>query len=1249
MESRLLKHILLFLCTLLVFGAADRALAQTLPRRARAAIAEPLQVHWNDESQLSAAQATVPQGASQAQAVSQTGVLPVFAVDMEIDASWVDGDAAPSTSPQFSHSGVNDTLDQAWATLKPSGFDMIRFPVHLEDPKSPVRLANLCLWAKANNITLIPVLQGTAAMRSNSPAMASALGTFIANVLSRLRGGDGSALATYTQIGFYQLERPMNHAGLYPNTVASAAQQLLLAASAALRQAETQALQGTGVQATPISVSGSFDFELIQQGAIAGVPLDPGAEQRAQDSLKQYWKGLASPNIDAFNVEWFPRSVSSGDVDHFVTLLSVLKQTFAGKQLTLTTGFSSAFNSSDQALQFYAVAISNLGSFRASEGVDSKFVGVVFQQAFKGTNADALAPSGSPDPSQWKWSDRAQQLSAMWSKGTASPDMAWWVSKVQDNMGLIAVQPNGSASAGLTPLPSLQAFQVISSTLTQASQQVQPPASYPASAGTVSPMAPGNPVSGSALVPPPAATGYVPGAQATGQVAGSPFQQLLFSLLQEFTQQIAAKLTMKLGGSNQPGQNYNAGYSGVPPSSASASPYPASNSYANATPPSRSSLANTVWIGPSDVNLSTTTPPAGQPVVVTAQVHNQSADQDISGLTVELLNPSNPSSASQSMQGGITVPRSGVTPVQLSWAPDASSVGQVQLLLRAMDSNGQVVTSVAIPTITVQGSNTSANSASSGNIGTSGNLQVTAPTDSGSSANSSLPNTATSLTNSGNSSSGANPTTALTAQLAVTGFGPVDPNASAAGQIPQLTAQVSNPSQIPTQSGQAQLFMDGTPQQMQTLGTLLPSGTLPLQFSPIQAPTGQHNVQLVVTTADGVSASATFAANVTTASASNSSGNSSSGSSQTPSGGSGKPSRSISVRAAAPTVFQIGNVMRATTSSPRGTMLVGNSGGTVATPPPATTAQSQSLAPSANSGASVTTPSRTSVATSINANPGPATMGSATSQTTPASRVPAVRTITPGTASTNTTAPGATPSSQASIPSSTSAAVPAAGVKQGTVRTITPGSVSTANQPPNSASGARTATQPSAGGAAIKPGTVRTIAPPPSSTTPPVPATSPGLQTPAGVTRTITPSPSGPTAKSLVPPSQNVPSGAAGKMDIGISPLDVHLIPFPPKPGQTTTFTAAIKNVGTVAAQGASVVFILVANGQRVAASQPMMFNVGAHGVFQARWTAPLPAAANLQLVVTVVANGDVSLANNQAIVPIAFAPAPVNAPLKPH
>src|SRR2546427_8482136 len=43
------------------------------------------------------------------QAVSQTGLLPLFAVDMQVDPSWIDGTDVPSRSPQYGHSGVNDT------------------------------------------------------------------------------------------------------------------------------------------------------------------------------------------------------------------------------------------------------------------------------------------------------------------------------------------------------------------------------------------------------------------------------------------------------------------------------------------------------------------------------------------------------------------------------------------------------------------------------------------------------------------------------------------------------------------------------------------------------------------------------------------------------------------------------------------------------------------------------------------------------------------------------------------------------------------------------------------------------------------------------------------------------------------------------------------------------------------------------------------------------------------------------------
>jgi len=139
-----------------------------------------------------------------------------------------------------------------------------------------------------------------------------------------MRQSDPS-LAAYTEITYYQLEGPLNHVGLYPGMSQDAAPQILLAASTAVRQSETQALQGTAIQPTPILVAASFDFELVRQGAIAGIRLDPAVEQMAQDSLRQFLTPLATaPDIEAINIEWFPRSISSGDVDRFAALLRVL-------------------------------------------------------------------------------------------------------------------------------------------------------------------------------------------------------------------------------------------------------------------------------------------------------------------------------------------------------------------------------------------------------------------------------------------------------------------------------------------------------------------------------------------------------------------------------------------------------------------------------------------------------------------------------------------------------------------------------------------------------------------------------------------------------------------------------------------------------------------------------------------------------------------------------------------------------------
>jgi hypothetical protein len=62
------------------------------------------------------------------------------------------------------------------------------------------------------------------------------------------------------------------------------------------------------------------------------------------------------------------------------------------------------------------------------------------------------------------------------------------------------------------------------------------------------------------------------------------------------------------------------------------------------------------------------------------------------------------------------------------------------------------------------------------------------------------------------------------------------------------------------------------------------------------------------------------------------------------------------------------------------------------------------------------------------------------------------------------------------------------------------------------------------------------------------------------------------------------------------------------------------------------VVFKLVVNGRQAAISAPVSFNVPAHGSFLASWSTTVPAGRQIQVVVSVAANGDVNPANKQAV-----------------
>src|SRR6266481_8426824 len=70
---------------------------------------------------------------SNAQTVSQTGLLPVYGVDFAFDPSWVDATSFPSQSAGYPNLGTTRNFQQVWDSLKPSGFNVIRFPIDVRD------------------------------------------------------------------------------------------------------------------------------------------------------------------------------------------------------------------------------------------------------------------------------------------------------------------------------------------------------------------------------------------------------------------------------------------------------------------------------------------------------------------------------------------------------------------------------------------------------------------------------------------------------------------------------------------------------------------------------------------------------------------------------------------------------------------------------------------------------------------------------------------------------------------------------------------------------------------------------------------------------------------------------------------------------------------------------------------------------------------------------------------------------------
>jgi hypothetical protein len=1313
-------------------------------------LAQPSSGPGADPAQQAALQGT--------QAVSQTGVFPEFAVNMNFDPSQVDGADVPSKS---ANGGVDDTIQRAWEALKPGGFNTIVFKVDLNDPQAAARVANLCIWAKANSVALIPVLANAFA--------GEAAASFPGAVISLLRGGDGQQFAAYTQLSYFQIQDPINVPLAGASMKPTETQKKLLGAVDSLRSAESQALQGAGVQATPIIVSASFDYELIQQGAIAGVQLDATTEQKAQAALKKTLLPFAdAANVDAISVSWFPRSITSGDEGHFVGLLRELEGAVPGKKVLLDTGFSTAFNSGDQQSQFMTVALTNLAGFRATDGADSRFVGVTISQAFDNSAGKAQAsPAGPSDPGQWNWSEKAKQLAQMWSKGGKSADLTWWLEKVRAGRALLTAQANASGGNDMVASPGLQAVQQFSATVAQVSQNMTPAT---ISSTTQTPPSTGQALSSpdttasstmlsQAFVPPTAAmpANGAPAPPTATQTAGSGtpsfYSQMLQTLVQQVTTQLTTamvtKLSNKLTNSSpaQPqypsyaAQNGGATFPQTPNANTNYNVNPQAPQYPVTSP----SSVGVISLGPQDVTLDTANPAAGQPVHVTAQLHNGSTDQDIAGLTVQLVDAAN-LTLPQASQSGVVVSRLGIVPVQLTWTAGQPTGAPSTLLVQVLDASGAQVASAGVPTITIANANAGPNSGNTtnqppygSNSGssngqtaqntTSGNFNANPGSTTNMLASGSNPVSSTTQSQPGQALASSNTqsgTATEVVQPQIVFFGP----AATTGQTPSLSLQVTNPAASLMSSAQAQLFVDGKPGPVQTLGPLLPSQTRSATFDSSTVAAGTHNIKVVVTTADGASASAT-ASPAASLGPSHSVGVNN----LTARGVRG----GLPVRSGLPASYQIGTVTTAPASAsapPPQTSAGPNPPRTAAPNASATGSQKPPAASQSGAISTIASPNRANLPAGTSTTPtvgssqtgsgstpavltrSPSQTGgvrtitpqgsSGTNQAGTVSRVvppgssgqtPGVRTVVPQTSTgTNQTgavstvlAPassGQTPGVRTVVPQvstgtnqtgTVSTVLPPASSGQApAVRTVVPqtstganraGTVTTALPPASSGqtTGVRTVLPPGAAGAnqagsvttAVPAGSsssipaVRAVVPRGSSTTnqtttvattvlPPRPV--PGT----GITMAVAPGP-GTThtvAPTTVLPPGRTPAGttlagplglATGNSVPGRAYLDLSItageIGFRPvAPGQPTTFTAVIHNLGTVGAQGASVVFTLNADG-RITSSRPSVFNIAAGGSFQASWTAPMPAGRSVQLGVQVMANGDINPANNQAAI----------------
>src|SRR5687767_1489469 len=415
-------------------GTTSRALAALALTLLAAAPFEPARAR-GEETTPAAAAATgsdAATGSAAASPVSATGLLPIFGVGIDFEA------LPAKAKPEEAVASIQKIWD---SYLKGAGFNVIQFPVDVRETgdRGAARLAKVCVWAKANNVRLAPILTGAAAGEALPADFPDKVGAFAAKTIDMV-GKEGDQQA-YSQIMFYQVERPLNHPASHGPMEAPQAAEIVAKAIEKLHAAEQAALAGSTLQATPVLASASFDCELIRFGAIVNVPMSDESYQQAYESLRAYLAAvLSAAPVDVVGLEWFPGSVSSDAADRFPDVITKLQADFPGKLLLVGTGYSTAVGGESNQSRYYTQTFNNLSDLRTNQGVESSFAGILWRTAMDrpGGEPDPPSPKTLEEMPKWNWPERAAEVTRMWNEpGADSKEMRWWLGRVESHFGLL--------------------------------------------------------------------------------------------------------------------------------------------------------------------------------------------------------------------------------------------------------------------------------------------------------------------------------------------------------------------------------------------------------------------------------------------------------------------------------------------------------------------------------------------------------------------------------------------------------------------------------------------------------------------------------------------------------------------------------------------------------------------------------------------------------------------------------------------